>query len=82
MSSYNEPLLTCYALRYPDLLQGYCSGVPSLCNFGALLSHWKDHGSAGTRTIVPTRAPLCSVLTRRHRARASRGRGACACLHQ
>jgi len=26
-------------------MAGYCFGLPSMCNFGALLSHWKDHGS-------------------------------------
>ena len=63
-STYNEPLLTCYAMRYPDLMAGYCFGVPSMCNFGALLSHWKDHGSQG--------APLAFGLPRAPPAAATR----------
>ena len=59
--TYNEPLLTCYAMRYPDLMAGYCFGVPSMCNFGALLTHWKEHGIQGAPLTrigpAPRRSP-------------------------
>ena len=41
---FNKPLGTCYALRYPDLLAGFCGGVPSRCDFAGLLDHWNTHG--------------------------------------
>ena len=45
--AYNEPQLTCYALRYPDLLAGYCHGTPGNCDYAGLLAHWQDYGLAG-----------------------------------
>ena len=91
-STYNEPLLTCYAMRYPDLMAGYCFGVPSMCNFGALLSHWKEHGSQGAPPLAPLACPRAPprrgharldqrLPLRLSRARAT-GRGANPRVHQ
>jgi len=54
--------LNCYAMRYPDLLTGYCNGNTEVhktadqkheiksCNYGGLLSHWNNVGSKEGRT--------------------------------
>ena len=60
---YNKPLGTCYALRYPDLLAGFCGGVPSRCDFAGLLDHWNTHGRAGPQPHSITRHPLPLPLT-------------------
>ena len=60
----NKPLGTCYALRYPDLLAGFCGGVPSRCDFAGLLDHWNTHGRAGPQPHSITRHPLPLPLLR------------------
>ena len=41
--------LRCYALRYPDLLQGFCNSDVDQCEWTPLMEHWEETGSAEAR---------------------------------
>jgi len=41
--------VSCYALRNPDLLAGFCGGDPDKCQWEALLKHWAEIGSVKGR---------------------------------
>ena len=43
--------LRCYALRYPDLLTGYCSGDVARCNWLDLEKHWRAAGVREKRIL-------------------------------
>ena len=60
--------LRCYALRYNDLLAGFCGGKGGKggkvgsCDWAALLAHWEDHGPAEGRVFECTSAPSPPLL--------------------
>ena len=41
--------LRCYALRYPDLLQGFCNSDVDQCDWNPLMQHWEETGTAEGR---------------------------------
>lgn len=61
ISPWETTALNCYAMRYPDLLRGFCGGKAEVkrtedmkdaietCNYQGLLAHWRDHGSKDGR---------------------------------
>ena len=55
--------LRCYALRYADLLAGFCRGRVSSCDWEALLGHWENHGPAEDR-VFQCSAPSPPLLLR------------------
>ena len=60
--------LRCYALRYTDLLAGFCGGKGGKggkigsCDWAALLAHWEGHGPAEGRVFECTSAPSPPLL--------------------
>jgi hypothetical protein len=46
MSAKDEENALCYALRYPDLFEGFCNNNVLQCDSSALLAHYRDVGSA------------------------------------
>ncbi|KAL3909746.1 MAG: hypothetical protein SGPRY_009318, partial [Prymnesium sp.] len=43
--------LKCYALRYPDLLHGYCKDDSDRCDFDGLEKHFKRAGIPERRVL-------------------------------
>ena len=42
----------CYALRYPDLLSGFCSGSLQSCDWESLTDHMRSIGSKEGRVVA------------------------------
>ena len=53
----SPPDLECYAARYPDLLDGFCGGAISDCDWTRLKLHFEEHGRAEGRTFACTVKP-------------------------
>ena len=48
------PDVACYASRYPDLLDGFCGGTLSGCDYSKLADHFEQHGCAEGRVFTCT----------------------------
>ena len=53
----SPPDLECYAARYPDLLDGFCGGAISDCDWTRLKLHFEEHGRAEGRTFACSANP-------------------------
>ena len=60
--------LRCYALRYPDLLLGFCNSSVDQCQWGPLMQHWEKTGAGEGRKFAcgyhPLRASTLWPLSR------------------
>ena len=48
---FRRDRLKCYALRYPDLLHGFCKGDTEACDFDGLEAHFKESGVTERRIL-------------------------------